>query len=79
MTAFRVQATLAAMTGPELSECLKQIGWPISELVDRLQVRPDTVMQWIRGRRPIPENLAEWLIKVRDGQASAGPLPEGWK
>jgi hypothetical protein len=36
-------------------------------------------MQWLRGRRPIPENLAEWLLKVRDGQASAGPLPEGWR
>jgi hypothetical protein len=35
-------------------------------------------MQWIRGRHPIPENLARWLIAVRDGQASAGPLPENW-
>ena len=67
------------MTGAELSEILKAIGWPVSELVDRLQVRPDTVMQWLRGRRPIPDNLADWLYRLRDAQSQVPPLPDGWR
>ena len=67
------------MTGAELSEVLRQIGWPVSELVQRLGVRPDTVTQWLRGRREIPDNLARWLVAVRDGVASAGELPDGWR
>jgi transcriptional regulator with XRE-family HTH domain len=67
------------VTGNELSATLKQIGWPISELVDRLQIRPDTVMQWLRGRRTIPDNVAAWLIQVRDKLDEAPALPEGWE
>jgi hypothetical protein len=67
------------MDGPEMSGVLKEIGWPVLELAHRLNVRPGTVHDWLTGRRHIPDNLAEWLRRVRDHQANAGALPEGWR
>jgi hypothetical protein len=67
------------VSGPELSECLKAIGWPVSELVERLGVRSDTAVQWIKGRRPVPENLATWLRRIRDAQGAIPPLPDDWR
>jgi plasmid maintenance system antidote protein VapI len=67
------------MDGPEMSEVLRQIGWQVPELAHRLNVRPGTVYDWLTGRRHIPDNLADWLRRVRDHQANAGALPEGWR
>jgi plasmid maintenance system antidote protein VapI len=65
------------MTGNELSEVLATIGWTAGELQRRLGIRGDTVRQWLSGRRPIPDNVATWLIRLRD-KISDDPLPEGW-
>jgi len=69
----------ALMTGDEMGECLRAIGWEPPTLAQRLGVRPDTVRSWLSGRREIPDNLATWLLAVRDGQAAAGSLPENWR
>jgi transcriptional regulator with XRE-family HTH domain len=66
------------MRGDELAEILKAIGWSSAELARRLNVRHDTVMSWLNGRRRVPDNLSAWLIKVRDAVGSAPPLPDGW-
>jgi hypothetical protein len=66
------------MTGDEMGEVLRQIGWPTAELARRLNVREDSVRSWLNGRREIPPNLERWLYAVRDSIASAPPLPDGW-
>ena len=33
---------------------------------------------WLTNRRPVPQNLAEWLIRIRD-KLSDEPLPEDWE
>ena len=58
---------------------LKQIGWHPQELAWRLNVRASTVYHWLTGRRAIPPNLADWLQQVRDKQAQAPALPDGWR
>jgi len=67
------------MTGDEMSEVLRQIGWSASELARRLNVREDTVRHWLNGRRGIPLNLERWIIQVRDTVDTAPRLPEGWQ
>jgi hypothetical protein len=67
------------MTGEEMSEVLRQIGWPLGELCRRLSVREDTARGWLSNRRPIPPNVAQWLHQVRDGINTAPALPEGWR
>ena len=60
-----------------MRDCLRQIGWSIHTLANRLGVRRDTVTGWVSNRRSIPENLAEWLIRIRD-KLSDDPLPKDW-
>jgi plasmid maintenance system antidote protein VapI len=60
-------------------QTLKHIGWSPAELARRLGVRDDSVRHWLNGRRAIPENLATWLVQVRDAQAQAPALPDGWR
>jgi hypothetical protein len=67
------------MTGDEMGETLRQIGWPTAELARRLSVREDTVRGWLKGRRPVPPNLERWLLAVRDNLANAPALPDGWQ
>lgn len=67
------------MTGAEMSDLLREISWEPATLAAKLGVRHGTVRDWLAGRREIPPNLAQWLVAVRDGLASAGPLPEGWR
>jgi transcriptional regulator with XRE-family HTH domain len=67
------------MTGDELGELLRAIGWTSAELARRLSIRPDTVNSWLTGRRPVPGNVERWLHQVRAGFGSAPALPEGWR
>ena len=67
------------MNGQELSEALKQIGWNPTELARRLGIRVHSIFDWLNGRRPVPDNVADWLIKVRDLVDQAPPLPDGWR
>jgi hypothetical protein len=67
------------MTGAKMSDLLREIGWEPATVAQKLGVRVDVVRGWLAGRREIPPNLADWLRRVRDGQASAGPLPEDWR
>jgi DNA-binding transcriptional regulator YiaG len=68
----------AAMTGDELSELLREVGWPAAELARRLSIREDTVRGWLNGRREVPPNVGRWLEQIRDGIATAPALPDGW-
>jgi len=65
--------------GAELDSVLKQIGWHPPVLAQRLGVRNDSVYGWLTGRRPIPDNLAVWLRRIRDAQGQVPPLPDGWR
>jgi hypothetical protein len=67
------------MTGGEMSECLRAIGWPLAELCRRLSIREDTARGWLTNRRPIPPNVERWLHAVRDNLANAPALPDGWQ
>jgi len=67
------------MTGDELGDVLREIGWLPRELARRLSVRSATVADWLTGRRNIPPNLEQWLYRVRDLQAQAPPLPDNWR
>jgi hypothetical protein len=62
-----------------MSECLRAIGWQISELSRRLSVREDTIRGWLTDRRPIPPNVERWLYQVRDGINTAPALPADWR
>jgi hypothetical protein len=67
------------MTGAKMSDLLREIGWEPATLAQKLGVRVDMVRGWLTSRREIPPNLADWLRRVRDAQASAGPVPEDWR
>jgi hypothetical protein len=67
------------MDGPEMDAILKRIGWTPPVLAGRLGVRGSTVYDWLRGRRQIPPNLANWLRQVADAIDQAPPLPDGWR
>ena len=68
----------ARMDGVEMDSILRQIGWTREELQRRLGVRADTIRGWLSNRRPIPENVADWLRIWRDLADQAPGLPEGW-
>jgi DNA-binding transcriptional regulator YiaG len=72
-------ASIPSMSPAELSDILREIGWPAAELQRRLGVREETIRQWLNGRRTIPPNLEQWLYAVRDNLANAPPLPDGWR
>jgi len=67
-----------AMTTPEISTQLRQLGWAANDLARILGVRDVTVRRWLRGLRPVPDNLRVWLQQVVDDRDSAPDLPEGW-
>lgn len=71
--------TRGAMTGDEMSEVLRQIGWTAGELARRLSVREDTVRGWLNSRRGVPLNLERWLRQVRDTVNTAPRLPDDWR
>jgi lambda repressor-like predicted transcriptional regulator len=66
------------MDGAEMSEALRKIGWSVGELSRRLGVRGDTVRNWLADRRPIPRNVAEWLLRLAE-KVEADRLPENWE
>lgn len=68
-----------AVTGDEMAEALKAIGWTSGELARRLDIRADTVQSWLIGRRPIPPNVERWLHQVRASLSTAPQWPDGWR
>lgn len=66
--------TTDPMHGPELMRILTVLGWSRSEFSSRLGVRPGTVLQLVRGQRPIPTNLAA-ALRGAAAWVEAYPLP----
>ncbi len=66
------------MTRQRLVTLLQALGWSQSALADRLHCSASTVRQWCNGRKPVPENVAEWLDEF-GGWLLANPLPKRWK
>lgn len=62
-----------------LNDLLAEIGWTSAELASRLDVAPDSVDKWRRGRRTPPPALLVWLAHVAECQDRAGPHPVGWR
>lgn len=58
----------AAMTGNELEQALKQIGWQKADLAERLGLNPNTVSAWVKDAAPayaveyVKTLLALWEI-----------------
>jgi plasmid maintenance system antidote protein VapI len=67
------------MDAAEMDALLKQIGWSVQTLAQRLGVRTSTIGDWLNGRRNIPDNLADWLRQVARALDQAPALPEGWR
>jgi transcriptional regulator with XRE-family HTH domain len=64
------------MTPDELRECLGVIGWTQRELAEELGIDDRTVrLFWAMGRKPVPDNVAEWLRAIAAAHAAR---PEGW-
>jgi hypothetical protein len=66
------------MDGQEMAQLLGRIGWPSSELARRLNIGVRSVAGWLSGKRPVPDNVAEWLREVADNADRAPRLPRGW-
>lgn len=66
------------MTGNEFRNCLDEIGVTTNWVVVRLAVTRSTVQRWIRGEKPIPQNVAEWLRAYKTFSEDRR-LPIDWK
>lgn len=62
------------MTLPHL---LTRIGWPQTELADRLGVNRRTVRRWTAGQNETPAAVLAWLARVADA-VDAMPPPGKW-
>jgi len=65
------------MTPGEMRECLDALSWSQTMLAMRLGIEERRVSDWVRGRRDMPPNLADWLRRSA-ASLRAEPLPEGW-
>jgi hypothetical protein len=46
------------MSGVDLADCLKSIGWSVEAAAQVWDVRRQTVQRWIAGKKIIPEQIA---------------------
>jgi transcriptional regulator with XRE-family HTH domain len=61
-----------------LADLLDDIGWSNGDLARRLDISPDTVSKWAKGRRDPPQPVMDWLGQLATCHARAGPHPKGW-
>ena len=66
------------MTRERLNTILDALGWTQRDLAAFLGCTYSTVRGWCNGRKPVPENVAEWLDEF-GGWLLANPLPKRWK
>jgi transcriptional regulator with XRE-family HTH domain len=69
-------------TPERLRWALDELGWSLNELARRIHTHPNTVRQFWRGKRAIPDNLAEWLEGCAAHMSvymQRYPLPAGWR
>lgn len=64
------------MTAAELNATLAALGWSQRTLANKLGVDKMRVNKWAHHREPIPENIVEWLAKLRQAHAEI-PAPTG--
>jgi transcriptional regulator with XRE-family HTH domain len=77
--AGRISYTAQLVTGQELSDALRGLGWSAHELGRRLGVTESTIRNWLSGRREVPASVAEWLTELQTGMAKLPSLPRGWR
>lgn len=53
------------MTPTEMRAILEEIAWSQKAAADYARYDPSLVRKMARGRAPIPDELARWLIAVR--------------
>lgn len=57
------------MTGTELKNSLRSLGWKQSQLAERLGVDLATVSRWANGHLPVPQYASAYLglaLKLRE-------------
>ena len=52
------------MTGPELDQAMRAIGWNGRALASRLRCSEMLVRKWRAGSIPIPDPVGQWLARV---------------
>jgi hypothetical protein len=72
------QSMQVGVTGDEMSDCLRRIGWSANELGRRLNVNEHRLRRMLTGRAEIPPNLAEWLRCYAQAIGRLPPLPKDW-
>jgi ribosome-binding protein aMBF1 (putative translation factor) len=56
-----------------------ELGWSSGELARRLNIREDSVRQYISGKRNIPDGLGVWLDACVEIARTMPKHPEGWR
>ena len=67
------------MTPERLREILDALGWNATALARRLgMTRERSATEWLNGRRPIPQPVAEWfeLMYRHEQTAPSPPRPQ---
>lgn len=54
------------MDAKELIQALFDMGMYDIELAEKIDVRPETVYKWVKGRKRIPDHYANIIKKMRD-------------
>jgi transcriptional regulator with XRE-family HTH domain len=63
------------MTPDELRDCLDILGWSQRQLSFETEVDEGTVRKWARGKNPIPESIANWIVKLSNFHIENPPPP----
>lgn len=67
------------ISGARMRFVLKAIGWSPTELAMRIHTDEGSVRQMLRGSRPCPDVLAEWLELVAAFMLTLPHEPAGWR
>ena len=66
------------MTGEEMVQAMRVIGWNSHELARRLRIHDRRLRRMQAGTEEIPEAMARWLMIWAQAASRLPQLPEGW-
>lgn len=69
----------SVVTGDEMSDALRRIGWSVNELSRRLRIGERRLRRMTDGREEIPENLADWLRGLAENMDRQPRMPKDWR
>ena len=78
VTTLRQHNPERKMTGEQLSECLRTLGWSARELARRVNRGERLIRRMCEGREEIPDNLADWVRQLSEIMARQPHLPKNW-